>query len=61
MSLDVSLDTSPETASLPLSSAEQAASRAVMVRAVRSPAVRERVAVRVMAVRRRGVGRGFRP
>ena len=61
VSLDVSPETSPETASLPLSSAEQAASRAVMVRAVRSPAVRERVAVRVMAVRRRRRAGRFRP
>jgi hypothetical protein len=63
-SLDVSLDASPEAASPLLSSEEQAASRAVMVRAVtspvRSPAVRERVAVKVMAVRRGCVGGRFR-
>jgi hypothetical protein len=65
VSPDVTLETFPETASPLLSSAEQAASSAVMVRAVknpvRSPAVRDRVAVRVMAVRRDGRAGRFRP
>jgi hypothetical protein len=51
---------SPEAASLPPSEVEQAASAAVVVSAMRSPAAREAVEV-VMAVRRRRHDHRFRP